>query len=155
MPNETVQTPQVPSANVAAAQATLSVPAATAQVSSAAHICFLVNFLYFIPSCSFRLACSFRLLMFCGFSASFIPLLFSTFYVSFYICLIHASSCLHVAVLYVICLNLLHVALAFWTLKIFFLGLTCLSLFCTLLLPSGLYGFLFCHMFKFILHAAL
>ena len=56
MPNETVQTPQVPSGNVAAAQATLSVPAATAQVSSAApaaeqetlevHICFLVNFLF-------------------------------------------------------------------------------------------------------------
>ena len=48
---------------VAAPQATLSVPAATAQVSSAApaaeqetlevHICFLVNFLYFMPSCSF------------------------------------------------------------------------------------------------------
>ena len=35
-PNETVQTPQVPSGNVAAAQATLSLPAATAQVSSAA-----------------------------------------------------------------------------------------------------------------------
>ena len=95
MPNETVQTPQVPSGNVAAAQATLSVPAATAQVSSAApaapeqetlevHICFLVNFLYFMPSCSFRLACSFRLLVFVlrVFCFIYSPV-FSPFYASF------------------------------------------------------------------------
>ena len=94
MPNETVQTPQVPSGNVAAAQATLSVPAATAQVSSAApaaqqetlevHICFHVNFLYFMPSCSFRLACSFRLLVFVlrVFCFIYSPV-FSPFYASF------------------------------------------------------------------------
>ena len=97
MPNETVQTPQVPSGNVAAAQATLSVPAAPAQVSSAApaaeqetlevhisDICFLVNFLYFMPSCSFRLACSFRLLVFVlrVFCFIYSPV-FSPFYASF------------------------------------------------------------------------
>ena len=94
MPNETVQTPQVPSGNVAATQAALSVPAATAQVSSAApdaeqetlevHICFLVNFLYFLPSCSFRLACSFRLLVFVLRVFCFIDSpIFSPFYASF------------------------------------------------------------------------
>ena len=35
------------------------------------------------------------------------------------------------------------------------LVLTCFSLFCTLLLPSGLCGCLFCHIIEFILHAAL
>ena len=88
MPNETVQTPQVPSGNVAAAQATLSVPAATTQVSSAApaaeqetlevHICFLVNFLYFMPSCSFRLLV-FVLRVFCFIYSP----VFSPFYASF------------------------------------------------------------------------
>ena len=36
-----------------------------------------------------------------------------------------------------------------------FLVLTCFSLFCTLLLPSGLCGCLFCHIIEFKLHAAL
>ena len=125
MPNETVQTPQVPSGNVAAAQATLSVPAATAQVSSAApaaeqetlevHICFLVNFLYFMPSYSFRLACSFRLLVFVLRVFCFIVSpVFSPFYASFTFPSFMLRVCLHMAVLYVICLNLFACCSGLW-----------------------------------------
>ena len=99
MPNETVQTPQVPSGNVAAAQATLSVPAATAQVSSAAPAAEQETYLYFMPSCSFRLACSFRLLVFVLRVFCFIDSpVFSPFYASFTFAYFMLRVCLHMAV---------------------------------------------------------
>ena len=118
MPNETVQTPQVPSGNVAAAQATLSVPAATAQVSSAApaaeqetlevHISFLVNFFIFYAFLLFSSRLLFSTASVC--SAGFLLHLFSCFLAvscKFYICLVHASSLFaHGSFLFVICLNL-------------------------------------------------